>query len=823
MTETGLANIVDDNVKNVFHIARQIAKENLHQSLGAAHLLKALLHKDSGLMPVIKGLDKDYYYIEEWADVRLEAYPKTGPATNIGSDNDADAVLQEADDLRLKFNKDFTDAKLLLAALVTPGVAFSFEQLKSLPLQREELLDTEIKNIDFSSIAAGKGKKTNGTTGNNRDALLKYCIEKTDKAYLAKRDGIIGRDREIRMMAEVLCRRTKPNVLLVGEPGVGKTSLVDGFAFAIQQKKVPDHLLNARVYELDNGALIAGAAYKGEIEDRLKNIFSALKHDQKAILFIDEIHTLVDKHGSAAGAVNILKPELAKGNIILIAATTTEEYKKSIENDEAINRRFEAIKVEEPDNAIAFQMLKQAMPYYIAHHQVQCNDEVLHESIRLSRRYIKDRKLPDAAIDLVDRTMAAIRMMNNTGLNAIEDCEQALAKLQEKKEASLEDHKWLSRSFFDKIGPVLAAKLSTEEDAQSMLTIEQVDRYLADVLSALKKHVAEPRNELEKADLATVVSAKTGIPVGKLQSQEQDRLINMETILKQRVVGQDHAIHSIAEAILESRSGLGKPGQPIGSFFFLGPTGTGKTELAKSLAEFLFQDESLLIRFDMSEFKEEHSAALLYGAPPGYVGYEEGGMLVNKIRRQPYSVVLFDEIEKGHSSVFDVFLQIMDEGHLHDKLGKEGDFSNALIIFTSNIGSQYVADTFNRGEIPSSVNLMEIMSKYFRPEFLGRLTEIVPFAPMKQDVVRGILDIQLKPLYAALEKQGITLTIDEAAKKRLSVLGFTPAYGARPLAAVIRNELRRPLARKIVEGTLKNGSHVTLTCNPKEELEWRTK
>jgi ATP-dependent Clp protease ATP-binding subunit ClpB len=817
MTETGFVNIVDDNVKNVFHIARQIAKENMHQSLGAAHLLKALLHKDSGLMPVIKSLNKDYYYIEEWADVRLEAYPKTGPATNITSDNDTDAVLQEADDLRLKFNKDLTDAKLLLAALVTPGVAFSFEQLKSLPLQREELLDTEIKNVDFSSIAP---KKSNGAISNNRDALLKYCIEKTDKAYLAKKDGIIGRDREIRMMAEVLCRRTKPNVLLIGEPGVGKTSLVDGFAFAIQQKKVPDHLLNARIYELDNGALIAGAAYKGEIEDRLKNIFSALKSDQKAILFIDEIHTLVDKHGSAAGAVNILKPELAKGNIILIAATTTEEYKKSIENDEAINRRFELIKVEEPDNAIAFQMLKQALPYYVAHHQVQCKDDVLHESIRLSRRYIKDRKLPDAAIDLIDRTMAALRLMNNTGLKAIEDCEQAIATWKDK---SLEDWKWLTRSFFDRIGPVPAAKLATEADFQSMQTIEQVDRYLTDVLSELKKHVAEPRNELEKADLATVVSAKTGIPVGKLQSQEQDRLINMETILKQRVVGQDHAIHSIAEAILESRSGLGKPGQPIGSFFFLGPTGTGKTELAKSLAEFLFQDESLMIRFDMSEFKEEHSAALLYGAPPGYVGYEEGGMLVNKIRRQPYSVVLFDEIEKGHSSVFDVFLQIMDEGRLHDKLGKEGDFSNALVIFTSNIGSQYVVDTFNKGEVPSSVNLMEIMSKYFRPEFLGRLTEIVPFAPMKQEVVRGILDIQLKPLYAALEKQGISLAIDEAAKKRLSVLGFTPAYGARPLAAVIRNELRRPLARKIVEGTLKNGSHVTLTCNPNEELEWKIK
>jgi ATP-dependent Clp protease ATP-binding subunit ClpB len=335
----------------------------------------------------------------------------------------------------------------------------------------------------------------------------------------------------------------------------------------------------------------------------------------------------------------------------------------------------------------------------------------------------------------------------------------------------------------------------------------------------IQKLAKEPRAHLIKTDVASIVSSKTGIPLGKLQSQEQERLMNMEGIIKQRVVGQDYAVKSIADAILESRSGLGKPGQPIGSFFFLGPTGTGKTELAKSLAEFLFQDESFMIRFDMSEFKEEHSAALLYGAPPGYVGYEEGGLLVNKIRRQPYAVVLFDEIEKAHPSVFDVFLQIMDEGKLHDKLGKTGDFSNALVIFTSNIGSQHIVEKFNQGIIPTSTELIEIMASKFRPEFLGRLTEIVPFAPMKQEIVRGILDIQLKSLYSALDKQGIKLNISKEALDFIAEQGFTPAYGARPLAGVIRSLLRRTLSKKIIAGEIKTGTIIDLKME-QGKLDW---
>ncbi len=820
-----------EDAKRVIKIAQAIAKENMNASFGPAHLLKALIHKDAGMQPLLKALDKDIYYIEEWAEVRIEGLHKTpSPADPITGDRMVEEVMNEADNIRLKFMKDFIEPLHVLAAICTPGVGFTFEQLKTLPLRREELLQSVTDTQEIQSVLGKHSVPSNGEKPKaGHQALMKYCVDKTLSAKEGKVDAIVGRDKEVRMMSEILCRRSKPNVLIVGEPGVGKSSLVDAFALAILQQKVPQHLYNARIFELDSGALIAGASYKGEIEDRLKSILTEIKQFDKAILFIDEIHVLIDKNGSAGGAVNMLKPELARGEITLIGATTLDEYRKYIETDEALSRRFEQLIVEEPEASTCFHMMKAIMPHFEKHHALAVPEDTIKETIRLAKRYIKDRRLPDAAIDLADRSMAALRMINDTGgpdLDAFKaqydewDAADAVAGATPH---SLEEWQWLQLQMKNKLSPILWSYFENEDDPTKMVDEKLLKKYIADALHALQAAAVNKHITLEKSDVAAIVSYKTGIPIGKVQTQERERLLNMEGVLKQRVMGQDHAIKTISEAVLESRSGLSKPGQPIGSFFFLGPTGTGKTELTKTLANFLFQDESFMIRFDMSEFKEEHSAALLYGAPPGYVGYEEGGLLVNKIRQKPYSVVLFDEIEKAHSSVFDIFLQIMDEGKLHDKLGKEGDFSNAVIIFTSNIGSQYVVDSFNGGEVPSSNKLMEIMSQHFRPEFLGRLTEIVPFAPMTEEMVQNILRVQLKSLYAALDKQGIALSISDKAGSLLAQMGFTPKYGARPLTGVIRSQLRRPLSRKIISGEIGPGSTVTLDTDEKEELVWQVK
>ena len=812
-------------LEKAISIAKAIARENRHSSYAAAHLLKALLHNDVELDPILVQADMDVYYLADWADVRIESYPKSAAfKEEIPAAEEIAAVLDDADNIRIQTQDDVIEPVHVLASISTPGIAFSFDQLKTFPIQRQQLID--LASVSLAGInLLDEVTKTAGTgaaqTGTGKQALQKYCIDKTLMAAEDKLDPIIGREQEIRMMAEILSRRTKPNVLLIGEPGVGKTALVDGFAIAIQKGQVPGFLKNAKVFELNNGAMAAGASYKGETEERLKSVISEIKQLEKGILFIDEIHVLLDKNGPFSGAANLLKPELAKGAITIIGATTMDEYRKNFERDEAFARRFETLVVEEPAPGVAFRMMKIVMPLYVAHHKINAPDETLHESIRLAKRYIKDRRLPDAAIDLADRSMAALRLVKDTGALLLET-QKAEFEAFKNGEApvSLEDYQWHYQQLKNGMSPVVWSAVPSGDDPLEMKTTDTIIPYLDSVYETLKPLVEQERTALEKHDVLSIVADKTGIPLGKIQAQEKERLLNIEEILKQRVVGQDHAIKIISESILESRSGLGKPGQPIGSFFFLGPTGTGKTELAKALADFLFQDETNIIRFDMSEFKEEHSAALLYGAPPGYVGYEEGGLLVNKIRQQPYSVVLFDEIEKAHPSVFDIFLQLMDEGKIHDKLGKEGDFSNALVIFTSNIGSRHVVDAFNtNGAPPDPANLLHIMGSHFRPEFLGRLTEIVPFAPMKEQMVEKILDINLKSLYAALEKQRVSIEITPEARKKLAVMGFTPEYGARPLHGVIRAQIRRPLSKKIISGELLPGSKVLLKVE-NEELVW---
>jgi ATP-dependent Clp protease ATP-binding subunit ClpA len=577
---------------------------------------------------------------------------------------------------------------------------------------------------------------------------------------------------------------------------------------------------------MDMGALVAGASYKGEIEERLKNIIKEVKQYDKAILFIDEIHTLIDPKGPAGGgAANLLKPELARGLITVIGATTLDEYRKIIEPEQAFSRRFEVLKVEEPDIITATKMIQTLLPSYEEHHGLKVDAEVLLDCVRFSKRYIKDRRLPDAAIDLLDRTMAAIKMMNETSGSELENLQKELDLINNNADLSepdrLKELRWFNSLMKAKLSPVLIGQMEDSTEVEKIELAEELQSYLSKTISKLSELSSQLKETVGVQEIAAVISYKTGIPLGKIQSSEQTKLMQMDEILKKRVVGQDHAVKALADAVVESRSGLNKPGQPIGSFFLLGPTGTGKTEVTKSVADFLFNDEKSMIRFDMSEFKEEHSAALLYGAPPGYVGYEEGGMLVNKIRQQPYSVVLFDEIEKAHPSVFDIFLQILDEGKMHDRLGKEGDFSNALIIFTSNIGSEWIIEEFAKNTIPKSAQLMEIMTKYFRPEFLARLTEIVPFAPISEQNVVKILDIQIKSLLESLDKLKISLELTDDAKSKIALTGFTPKYGARQISGVIRTFLRRPISKMIVSGEVTKGDTIKVQLDKKGELEWK--
>lgn len=814
-----------DELKRAFEIAQAIAKEYGNSSFSAAHVLKALLHKDVALLPILEGMDKDIYFMEDWAEVRLEELPKTAKVPDpVMPDEKVVALMEEADNIRLKMGKVMIDPVCVLASISTAGVAFSYEQLKTFPLNPSELIHESMSDASSGAKLAVKDAGTAGKSNAKAGALEKYCVDKTQLARDGKIDPIIGRDKEIRMVAEVLGRRTKPNVIVIGEPGVGKTALVDGFALNIAQGNVPSNLANSVLFELDYGALIAGASYKGEVEDRLKNIIKEVKQFDKAILFIDEIHTLVDPQGGSAGAANSLKPELARGAITVIGATTNDEYRKYLEKDEAFSRRFEVIRVEEPDETTAVRMLKTLTPFYENHHGITLHAETLPEAVRLAKRYIKDRRLPDAAIDLIDRTMSVVKLMGETSKDEIKALQFKLDALQQEVGSlsateSLKELKWFYHEMTSKLSHVLFSQLDDTTKIDSFEDANAFHNYLQGILNKLEELAGKGKTEVEKSDVSAVVSHKTGIPIGKVQSSEKERLLHMEQTLMGRVIGQDHALKAIADAVLENRSGLTKAGQPIGSFFFLGSTGTGKTELAKSIADFLFGDESSMIRFDMSEFKEEHSAALLYGAPPGYVGYEEGGVLVNKIRQQPYSVVLFDEIEKAHPSVFDIFLQILDEGKMHDRLGKEGDFSNAIIIFTSNIGAERIIEEFDKGHIPKSNELMEIMQKHFRPEFLARITEIIPFAPVNENTIQKIFEIHSNSLLKTLDKMGITLEITPEAKKHLSMLGYSPRYGVRPLSGVIRNQMRRPMSRMIIGNQVKKGDKVLLSLEG-EELKW---
>ena len=822
--ENDFINNLSESVKIAIRIAKSIAREYANDCYTPSHLLKALMHKEVGLQGFIQSLGKDTGYIEDWAEVRIEEAPRSGKTSEIMADKQIANVFEEADIVRLKLGLLEISPICVLAALTKPGAAYSITQLKSFPIKEEEILSSVVDCQDIAhDIAVGmptsKGENETATA-----ALYKYCIDKTSEFRENEMHEIVCRENETRMMIETLGRKGKPNVLITGDSGVGKTAIVEGLARAIVNDKVPSYLKGSVVLELDTGALIAGASYKGEAEDRLKNLIRELRKVDKAILFIDEIHTLLDPKQGNSGIASILKPELDRGELTVIGITTAEEYRKIIEPDHAFNRCFEELKINEPDIPSAVLMIESVLSTYTDFHGLEVTEEAIPECVRLAKRYVKDRRLPDSAIDLLDRTLSAVKLINETSKECIEELSTALNE-QEKKageddDTKLKELKGIYRSMQNRLSPVLLGMITEDTQPENYDTSEELSDYLKQKIETLRSFLSAPIEKVGSQEVAAVVSYKTGIPLGKLQSEEKERLLNMENILRKRVVGQDNALKALTDAILESRSGLNKAGQPIGSFFFLGPTGTGKTELAKALAEALFNDEKAMIRFDMSEFKEEHSAALLYGAPPGYVGYEEGGLLVNKIRRQPYSVVLFDEIEKAHPSVYDIFLQIMDEGKLHDRLGKEGDFSNSIVLFTSNVGSEWLANQLAEGKNPTTTQLMEVMGRYFRPEFLARLSEIVPFSPIGEDILLMIFDIQFRNVSNLLEKQGISILLTEEVKKYLAHKGFDPKYGARQVAGVIRNYLRRPISRLIISGKLSKGDVLKVGIGESEELIW---
>ena len=821
---------ITSNCKEVFHIAQMYAKENRNAKVDISHILLALMHNSAGLRGFLDSISVDVPYVIEWAEIRIVEYDKSALNTPeaLPLDANVQVVLEQADYLRLKFGLDLIDNICLLAAVVKPNYGYSAQHLKSLPLREADILNS-LQHLAGNTMLIQQDESISGVLADPSQAtkasgaLLTYCKSKNEWALAGKMDPVVGRDKELMMMIEVLGRRSKPNVLLLGEPGVGKSALVDGFVQKIIAGEVPSLLKNAIVFELDLGTLQAGASYKGEVEDRIKKIISDLKSYDKAILFIDELHALMDGKGAfGSGVANLLKPELARGEITVIGATTQAEYRKIIEPDAACNRRFETITIHEPDVFTASKMIEGILPKYELHHDLKVQYPAIKGAVLLAKRYVKEKSLPDSAIDLLDRTLAAVKMMNETSVAEITGIEAELTILESNtdltEEELLSELKWLHIVLFNKLSPVLLGSIEDTLDVSKMDRVNHVRTELKKSIEKLHAQLGTIKNEVSLHDVAAIIAHKTGIPVGKIQTQERDKLLSIEGHLQKRVIGQDHAIKVLSDTIIESRSGIQKQGQPIGSFFFLGPTGTGKTELTKAIAEFLFNDEKAMIRFDMSEFKEEHSAALLYGAPPGYVGYEEGGMLVNKIRQKPYSVVLFDEIEKAHHSVFDTFLQIMDEGTLHDKLGKEGDFSNSIIIFTSNIASDWVVDQFQKGIRPTSQTLMDVMAKNFRPEFLARVSEIIPFAPIAEENVVRIFDIQLKSLYESLAKLEIELVLSDAAKNNLAMSGFTPKYGARQLVTVIRSRLRRPISKMLISGELKKGERLFIDLKSDDEL-----
>lgn len=829
--------------------AQQLAFNNGNANIESEHLLKSLLSEDdSPIEFLLKKNNVNVNFVEQKLDDSIQKLPKIQagePAQSIS--RDANNVVLRAGSLLKTFGDEFVSVEHLLLAILQ-GTDNSAKLLKDAGLTEKGLI-AAIKDLRKGSTISSQTQET------QFNVLNKYAKNLNELAKQGKLDPVIGRDEEIRRTLHILSRRSKNNPMLVGEPGVGKTAIAEGLAMRIVNGDVPENLKSKFIYALDMGQLIAGAKYKGEFEERLKGVVNEVaKSDGEIILFIDEIHTLVGAGGGegAMDAANILKPALARGELRAIGATTLNEYQKYFEKDKALERRFQRVMIDEPSVEDAVSILRGIKDRYETHHHVRIKDEAIIAAVELSHRYISDRFLPDKAIDLIDESAAKLRLEMNSMPEELDQLERQIRQLEIEREAIKRESdeaklKELAKeiSLLSVERDTLKAKWQQEKELVEKIQaskaniealkteaeraerngdygkvaeirygkIKEEEKNITDLTSELNELAPEKRllkEEVDAEDIAEAIAKSTGIPVSKMLQSERDKLLNLEEELHKRVIGQDEAISAVSDAIRRSRAGLQDPKKPIGSFIFLGTTGVGKTELAKALAEYLFDDENMMTRIDMSEYQEKHSVSRLVGAPPGYVGYDEGGQLTEAVRRKPYSVILLDEIEKAHPDVFNILLQVLDDGRLTDNKGRVVNFKNTIIIMTSNMGSNIIQDNFenvnekNLEEVMETTRLevMTLLKQTIRPEFLNRIDEIIMFHPLLRSEIKGIINIQLNHLKALVAQNSITLEFTDYALDYLAENGYDPQLGARPLKRLIQKEIVNQLSKRILAGDI---------------------